>query len=966
MRWIAVLALSLSAGPTWADSVAPRAADNTVAAELASFEIAEGYEVALFASETNGIANPIAMRFGPRGRLWVLCSLVYPQPVPATPGDDKLFVLEDTDADGRADRSAVFARGLDMPTGFALGDGGVYIGEGPDLVFLRDTDGDDRADTRELVFSGFGTGDTHQNINSFTWSPGGQLHFCQGLHAFSRVETPWGIRRLDEHGVWQLRPRRRQLHAFRGGSGQNPWGLAFGPWGEPFVKGNNNELSELLPVMVPTDRFQRPLDIGGTRIKSMICEIVDSPQLPADLQGDVLIAGYFGHLVDRLDMRPDGAGHKGELQPPLITSSHRSFRPVDIRTGPDGALYIADWFNPIIGHYQASLRHPDRDKAHGRVWRVTVGRPAAPIVDLTRRSPAQLVRALPAAPLAERARIRAELSGRPKDLVLAAADTLLDPADPRGLFEVLALHAWFETPNEDLVRRLCRSDHALARAYGVRVAGRWSDRLDLRDALSAAALDPHPRVRLEAVVALSYAADAAAMPAAARALEQPMDRFLTAALVQCAHALQPQWWPALREGRIDFAQPDQLAFVLRHTSGRDASTVVRELLRDPSLAAEVESSLLALLARIGTAADQRTVLDRAASRPGILDALAEAARLRGVRPTGDPAPALGKLLEAAPPARARAIRLAGLWRVAPLADRVRAIAQDRNAEQSDRAAAIEAWAALQPDPGTAESLQTIAGNDPAPSIQQAALQALAGIDLDRAATTAANRMRSVPDTVPAIIPVLFAQESGPAALAKALAAQPVEPPLADRIRAAAAATGRHAPELDRLLRPAGAGAIGIPAFDQRFVDELAREVQTAGDARQGRAVYLRPALGCVACHRIDRDGGDLGPELTAVGAGLPAELIIEAVLWPGRQVKEGFLATTIRTKDGRAINGYVQTESAEQIVVRDAASGSIQTIHPKQIAERKDAGTLMPPGLTAGLRRGELRDLVRFLVDQRE
>ena len=231
--------------------------DTSAKAEQKSFTLTEGYEVNLFADETMGISNPIAMRWGPAGRLWVLCTWVYPQRKPGEPPQDKLFILRDTNGDGRADEVSLFADGLDMPTGFALGHGGVYVGEAPNLVHLKDKDGDGKADSREVIFSGFGTGDTHQNINSFTWSPGGELFFCQGLHSFSRVETPWGIVRMDEHGVWRVRPLRRQLHAFRGGSGQNPWGIAFGHWGEPFVKGNNTEVSELLPVMVPTQERHR-------------------------------------------------------------------------------------------------------------------------------------------------------------------------------------------------------------------------------------------------------------------------------------------------------------------------------------------------------------------------------------------------------------------------------------------------------------------------------------------------------------------------------------------------------------------------------------------------------------------------------------------------------------------------------------------------------------------------------------
>ena len=191
-------------------SVSKPEEDNSVEAEQKSFTLAEGYEINLFADETDGIANPVCMSWDPAGRLWVLCTWAYPQLNPVDNPNDKLLILADTDGDGRADKTTVFADGLKMPMGFALGHGGAYIAQGNHLLHLQDTDGDDRSDSRRVLLTGFGTGDTHQNINSLTWSPGGELLFCQGLHTFSRVETPWGIRRLDEHGTWRLRPRRLQ------------------------------------------------------------------------------------------------------------------------------------------------------------------------------------------------------------------------------------------------------------------------------------------------------------------------------------------------------------------------------------------------------------------------------------------------------------------------------------------------------------------------------------------------------------------------------------------------------------------------------------------------------------------------------------------------------------------------------------------------------------------------------------
>ena len=942
--------------------------NHSVAAELKSFEVAEGYEVSLFADETDGIANPIAMRWDSRGRLWVLCSLVYPQIVPTEKADDQLFILEDIDGDGRADRSIIFARGLDMPTGFALGEGGVFIGEGQNLIFLRDINGDDRADERTELFSGFGTGDTHQNINSFAWSPDGELLFCQGLHCFSRVETPWGIERLNEHGVWRLRPRRKQFHAYRGGSGQNPWGISYGQWGEPFVKGNNSELSELLPVMVATDRLHRPLDIGRTQIKSMICEIVDSPALPKDLQGDVLIAGYFGHLVDRLDMSIDGSGHKGVLQDPLIRTGHSSFRPVDIRTGPDGALYVADWYNPIIGHYQASLRHPNRDKVHGRIWRVSAkGHARLPVTDLTTRSIPQLLQRLAPTFLSERKRIRTELSSRDRKEVIAALDAWVPQLKTdRERFEALAVYGWQEAVNVDLLDQALKAKEPGLRGYATRMVGRWHDRMEgALERVQKSVNDGHPRVRLEAVVAASYLPDVGAMAVAAQALDHSTDRFISAALMQAAHATHATWWPALQAGRSDFENPVHLAFVLKQTGGKDAAGTVRQLLAQPELDAQAAENLMVLLVNIGGPADLRWVWEQSSNSPAVLDALVLAQRVRGIKPPGEWSGELLELMKGKDLVlRVRAIELAGVWEVDRLGDSIRAVFTDTQAPAELRKAAVASLASLQGK--AALDVYGEAVNDPA--LRRVGFEAFCLVDLAQAATVASQILRTNSDaqTVQDVVTPFLGLDAGASMLAKGLGADPIDPALATHIRSVLGAAGRYDSTLDRVLGlAAGDQAIGMPEYSEAFVHALAEEVKQNGIASRGASVYASPGLSCVACHKMGDTGGVLGPELTAVGAGVPVELMIEAVLWPRRQIKEGYTATSITTKDSKTISGYVDAEDKQHLSIRDAATGVLQTVPSRAIAKREDAGTLMPPGLTAGLTRGELRDLIRYLSEQR-
>jgi putative heme-binding domain-containing protein len=250
------------------------------------------------------------------------------------------------------------------------------------------------------------------------------------------------------------------------------------------------------------------------------------------------------------------------------------------------------------------------------------------------------------------------------------------------------------------------------------------------------------------------------------------------------------------------------------------------------------------------------------------------------------------------------------------------------------------------------------------TVRFAAVDALAGTDVKAAAVCAAKLLGDNPgaEVTRAIVTPFLGRQGGDAVLAAALSNTKLAPETATAARSVLIAAGRQSAALDKVLAPGDTNTVGQPAYSEAYINALVKEVAAGGDAKRGKTVYNSGAVSCAACHKIGDTGGVLGPELTVIGAGMSTELIIESVLWPKRQVKEGYLSTTLTTKDGKVVSGYVDTETKAKIVIRDAATGTKQALRTADVASRQDAGTLMPPGLAATLTRDQLRDMIAYLA----
>ncbi|MCE9629884.1 MAG: HEAT repeat domain-containing protein, partial [Planctomycetia bacterium] len=537
-------------------------------AELAAMEVADGYEVQLFAADPL-ISKPLQMNFDTRGRMWVSSSGVYPQIRPGEVANDTVTILEDKDGDGRADAATTFADGLLMPTAVLPDDrGGAYVANSTELLHFADTNGDAKADSRRVVLSGFGAEDTHHIIHTFRWGPDARLYFSQSIYIHSHVETPQGVKRLNGGGIWRFEPRSVALDVFARGW-VNTWGHAFDRWGRSLTTdGAGGEgISYGFPgaayqAAVGTSRILHGMNPGSPKLCGL--EIIDGRHLPDDAQGVLVTNDFRANRVCRFRLTEAGSGFTSAKLTDLIHSKRVTFRPIDVKMGPDGAIYIADWYNPIIQHGEVDFRDERRDRTHGRIWRVTAkGRSLVPRIDFTTLSVAELLAQIGAAESYARDMARRELLVRGSAAVRPEIDRWLAGLDDRsGDFERMRLEALRLKQGFDaggvsdvdsaLLKNVLASADSRARAAACRIVSDWADRLEQPVELLARAVDdPAPQVRLEAVRALGGLGGQRAAELALHAVDHDRDDALDYSIWLTARELRDAWLPAVLAGTFD-------------------------------------------------------------------------------------------------------------------------------------------------------------------------------------------------------------------------------------------------------------------------------------------------------------------------------------------------------------------------------------------------------------------------------
>lgn len=605
--------------------------------EVEKMTIGKGLKVNLFADESMfpELVNPVQMAFDTKGRLWVAAWTTYPHWKPTEPMNDKLLILEDTNHDGKADKCITFAGDIHNPTGFEFWGGGVLVAQGPDLLFLKDTNGDDKYDIKERLIHGLDTADTHHTANSFTLDPGGALYFQEGTFHHTQVETAWGpAKRVANGAVFRYEPRAQKFDVYVSHGFANPHGHVFDRWGNDIVVDGTGAVpfhGALFSGHIDyPNKHNTPPTVYPQRTRPCSSlDILSSRHFPEEFQGNLLVPNVITfHGILRYKLRDQDSSLGADEQEPILSSSDPNFRPADVEVAPDGSIYFTDWHNPIIGHMQHNLRDPSRDRTHGRVYRVTyegrellkpvkiAGEPIEKLLDLL-KSPEDRVRY----------RAKIELSGRNTDEVMAALEkwsAALDRKDAEyehHRLETLWMHQHHNVVNHALLEQVLASPDPRARAAAVRVLCYWRDRVsNTLDLVKKAAGDENPRVRLEAVRTASFIPQAEAVEVPIIAAELPRDKYLDFLSGETMRTLQPLVDLAKADNRrISFSTPAGARYFLRSLATEQllkepkSREVLFELLYRPGLQDEQRREAIGGLSRMDGKPELRVVMDAVAA-----------------------------------------------------------------------------------------------------------------------------------------------------------------------------------------------------------------------------------------------------------------------------------------------------------------------------------------------------------------
>jgi putative heme-binding domain-containing protein len=929
---------------------------------IEAMTVPSGFTVELVASEPE-IVNPIAMTFDDRGRIWITESLEYPRKE-AGPGRDRVKVLEDSDGDGRAETVTVFTEGFNIPTGVAVGYGGVWVLNAPDLLFLQDRDGDGRADRTEVVVSGFGRADTHELPSTLTWGPDGWLYGLNGVFNPSRIRS--GEKEYQfTCALWRVHPRTRMFQVIAEGT-SNPYGIAWDPEGSAIVEACHWANDHLFHF-VETGYYQRqagaypPYTIRLGSItdhghqKTAYCGLVyfDSDAYPEKYRGRLYTGNIHGGCINSDVLIRDGSTYIGRAEPDFLTANDVWFMPVAQKVGPDGSLYVLDWYDRYHCYQDANRDAAGVDRLKGRLYRVRYGdTPRAGRFDLAREADERLIQRLASPNIYFRETAQRILAERNTPAIRTRLETLVldGSAGRKGRMHALWALIGGGRLEPGFHERLLNHADPAYRTWGVRAAGEFGTVApSIRERVVSLAGDSSPDVQLQVAIAARKIEGLDALPVLVATLSScGPDKLIPSITWANLHALLPDQGKRFIEliDRVDLKAAPALAKLLPR--------VVDRILGEPD-------------ASLGPV---RSIVERLVTQdPGLarecLSAVSEKARelteARRQELQAQLEPVIRRILAAGPvtplsfDAQLLAFRL-GLGSIDSSSVRDRFLAAGQ--PEAIRLQALEALVAFR-DAALPDAFGTVLSSG-APGFLARVLTAAGRSDNGKLADVVlAQYPRLDPELQPLAIDFLLQREPWArkllnAVIAKKLPRGTLNP---NHLRKILESNDREA--IWAIEKEWGNIREERNPQREKVVAEMGTYLrQHPGDAKAGQAAFKKL---CVQCHTIYGEGEALGPDLTSNGRG-SFDQLVASVFDPSLVIGPAYQTTTVVTEDGRNLTGLV-TEDSDRRIALAMPGGGKETVGRNEVKyTRTSKLSMMPEGIETILDRKELADLFAFLA----